>query len=127
MQQKVINIARLGISLTFIGHGLLALSIKKSWIPLLVFLGFSTSQAETLLPIIGIIDIIVAVSLLFCTNKKLIIWTLLWTLSTAALRPISGESILEFIERASNWCLPLILLLLIDGHPTIFGFLKKED
>ena len=104
---------RIGVFGTFLGHGIVALGINPKWIPLLTCFGFSESQAITLLPYIGIADIIVAVLVLFYPIRAVVGWAILWAFMTALSRPISGESIVEFIERSANWCLPLVLLMIL--------------
>jgi hypothetical protein len=102
---------RIGVFGTFLGHGIVALGINQKWIPLITCFGFSESQAVTLLPYIGIADIIVAILVLFYPIRIVVVWAILWAFMTALSRPISGDSIVEFIERSSNWCLPLVLLI----------------
>jgi hypothetical protein len=104
---------RIGVFGTFLGHGIVALGINPKWIPLLTCFGFSESQAITLMPYIGIADIIVAILVLFYPIRVVVAWAILWAFMTALSRPISGESIVEFIERSANWCLPLVLLMLL--------------
>ena len=53
-------ILRIGIFGAFLGHGIFALGVKQSWIPLMTAFGFSEVAASTLLPFIGIADILVA-------------------------------------------------------------------
>lgn len=102
---------RIGIFSTFFGHGYLALTRKKAWIPYLEVVGFSNEQALYLLPFIGILDLLVAFIILIKPNKYVLLWAVIWAFSTALIRPISGESIFAFIERGANWILPLIFLL----------------
>ena len=97
---------------TFLGHGLFAISIKPSWIPLLTAFGFSKNTAISLLPIIGTIDILVACIILFKPFRLVLIWASFWAFAAALSRPIAGEPIWEFVERAPNWITPLALLAL---------------
>ena len=110
---------RVGVFGTFLGHGIVALGINQKWIPLLTCFGFSESQAITLMPCIGIADIIVAFMVLIYPIRVVVGWAILWAFMTALSRPISGESIVEFVERSANWCLPLALLIIL-GMPTNF-------
>ncbi len=110
---------RVGVFGTFIGHGIVALGINQKWIPLLTCFGFSESQAITLMPYIGIADIIVAFMVLFYPIRAVVGWAILWAFMTALSRPISGEAFIEFVERSANWCLPLALLIIL-GMPTNF-------
>lgn len=110
---KIIEwILRIGVFGCFLGHGFVALSIKKSWIPLLTVYGFSEETAITLLPLIGMLDIVVAFVVLFRPTRMILIWAIFWTFATALTRFISGEPIWEFIERAANWTTPLALFVL---------------
>jgi hypothetical protein len=67
-----------------------------------------------LMPYIGYLDIIVAVSVLIKPLRIILIWAIFWAFLTALMRPIAGGSILDFVERAGNWATPLALLLLIN-------------
>jgi hypothetical protein len=110
---------RIGVFGTFLGHGIVALGINQKWIPLLTCFGFTENQAVALMPYIGIADIIVAFMVLFYPIRVVVGWAVLWAFMTALSRPISGESIVEFVERSANWCLPLALLITL-GIPTNF-------
>jgi hypothetical protein len=105
-------IARLGVFGTFMGHGIVAIGVNPKWIPLLTSFGFSGEQAVFLMPLIGILDIIVAMIILIYPIKVVLYWAVFWAILTALSRPISGESFLEFFERSSNWGLPLVLLMM---------------
>lgn len=116
-QTKIFEwILRIGIFGTFLGHGIFGLGIKANWIPYLTAVGFSENMAETLLPIIGGMDIIVAFFALFWPIRIILIWAALWGFATALIRPIAGEPIWDFVERSSNWAAPLALLA-IQGFP----------
>lgn len=104
--------ARIGVFGTFLGHGIVAIGINPKWIPLLTSVGFTTQQSIFIMPIIGIMDILVAIITLFYPVRQILIWAIIWAFLTALSRPFSGEPFLEFVERSANWCLPLILLIL---------------
>lgn len=110
--KRISYMLRIAIACTFIGHGMNALAIKQSWIPLLTVYGFSIEQARILMPVIGVLDVLVALFILFKPFKLAISWAIFWTFATALTRFIAGEPIWEFIERAANWSAPLALLLL---------------
>ena len=109
-------ILRIGVFGTFFGHGIFALMIKQGWIPYFTSLGISESTAVTLLPLIGMMDIVVAIFALFKPLKIVLIWATIWGVITALIRPLTGEPIWDFIERSSNWAAPLALLA-IQGFP----------
>jgi hypothetical protein len=107
---KVVEwVLRIGTFGTFLGHGLWALSGKSTWLGYLMFLGIDNDQARILLPIIGSVDCVVASWILLKPNKWVVLWAVFWAFSTATIRPLSGEPILEFVERAANWAVPLAL------------------
>ncbi|MBI5797829.1 hypothetical protein HZA98_02910 [Candidatus Woesearchaeota archaeon] len=103
-------ILRIGIFGTFIGHGILAIGVKQAWIQYLTVVGFSPETAAILLPIIGIMDVIVAFICLLAPIRIVLIWATFWAFATALIRPIAGDSILDFVERSANWAAPLALL-----------------
>jgi hypothetical protein len=109
-------IIRVGIVGTFVGHGYFAWCVKKSWIPLLTVYGFSQDTAIALLPLIGIQDFIIASIVLIRPFRIVLVWATSWAFMTALSRFFAGDPIFEFIERAANWTLPLVLLLL-QGFP----------
>ncbi len=104
-------ILRLGVFGTFLGHGILAIGVKEAWLKYLNFVGFNES-ASLVLQLIGYTDVIVALLALFMPLSIVLIWATIWAFATALIRPITGEPIWDFVERASNWAAPLALLLL---------------
>jgi len=110
--KKVEWILRIGVFGTFLGHGVFALLGKQSWIPYFTSLGISETNAIILLPLIGILDIVVAILALAKPIRVILIWATLWAFTTAVIRPISGEPIWDFVERTANWAAPLALLYL---------------
>lgn len=114
--QLIKQLLRIGISATFIGHGMFAYYIKESWTLYLMTVGFSKETAIFLMPWIGILDFSVALIILLYPLRIVVFWAFIWTLATALIRPISGEPIWDFVERASNWTVPLVLLIL-QGVP----------
>ena len=113
-------ILRIGIAGEFIGHGVFALGIKQSWIPYFTSVGISESMAVFLLPLIGIIDITVAIFALAKPVRAVLVYASVWAFMTALIRPISGEPIWDFVERTANWAAPLALLYL-RGLPKKMG------
>lgn len=105
-------IARIGVFGTFLGHGIVALGVNPKWIPLLTSFGFSGEQAVFIMPLIGVLDILVAILVLVYPIRIVLFWAFFWAFLTALSRPVSGDSFLEFFERSSNWGLPLALLLM---------------
>ena len=111
-------ILRLGVFGTFLGHGIFALMVKESWIKYFLAVGITEQGALMLMPLIGIMDVLVAISVLIKPMKPVLWWAVIWAFATALIRPISGEPILDFVERAANFMTPLALL-------AFYGFLNK--
>ena len=123
-------ILRIGISFTFLGHGIFAYNLKTSWLPYLTVIGFSTETAITIMPLIGVLDIIVATLVLIYPTRILLIWATIWAFATALIRPVSGMPIWDFIERGANWAAPLALLFIV-GFPKnvrdLFSLIKANN
>ena len=109
MTSKIEWVLRIGVFGTFLGHGLLAISINAAWIPYLTTLGFTPEQSQFIMPVIGSVDVIVALWVLIKPNKYVVLWAVFWALATAIIRPLSGELLLTFVERSANWAAPLAL------------------
>lgn len=114
--QVVKWVLRIGVAGTFAGHGLYALMARPSWIPYLMTVGFSSEMAVKIMPVIGVIDVSVALLALFKPLRIVFLWAACWAFLAATIRPLSGEHILEFVERASLWAAPLAYLFLV-GFP----------
>lgn len=109
-EKKFEWLLRIGVAGEFLGHGLLAIGGKASWLGWIGdMLKVDVATATTLLTLIGITDVIVAIIVLVKPLKPVLLWAALWGFWTAILRPIVGESFLDFIERFANWAAPLAL------------------
>ena len=84
---KAIWALRIGVAGEFLGHGILAL--------------------------VGAMDILVALIVLFKPIKPILLWAIFWGFWTALVRPIVGQPIWDFIERFANWGAPLALFFLL--------------
>ncbi len=116
-QQKIAEwVLRIGVFGAFLGHGIFALGVKQGWIPLITSFGLSEATAIAILPLIGIMDIVVAFLVLIQPIRIVLIWATLWALATAVARPIAGDPIWDLVERTANWAAPLALLVL-QGLP----------
>jgi hypothetical protein len=66
-----------------------------------------------LLPLVGAIDLSLAVLVLIKPIRIAVLWMAFWGFWTELLRPLAGEPIWDFIERWANWEAPLALLLFV--------------
>lgn len=108
--KKVEWLLRVGVAGEFLGHGLLAIGGKADWIGWIrQMTGVSVGNATTLLLLIGLMDVLVAIIVLAKPVRPILLWAAFWGFWTALVRPLVGQSILDFIERFANWAAPLAL------------------
>jgi hypothetical protein len=105
-------VLRVAISLEFAGHGLTAISVHRPWLAFFNAVGLSVEFGERWMPIVGALDFCLAILVLVHPARAILAWMAFWGLWTAFLRPLSGQSMLEFVERGPNFGAPLALLLL---------------
>ncbi|OGC48612.1 hypothetical protein A3A69_00705 [candidate division WWE3 bacterium RIFCSPLOWO2_01_FULL_37_15] len=110
--KKLEWILRIAVAGEFIGHGVFGLQVKQSWIPYLTSVDISAETAITLMPVIGALDITLAVLILLKPVRIALLWMTFWAFATALIRPIAGEPIWDFVERFANIGAPLALLYL---------------
>jgi hypothetical protein len=113
-------ILRVGAALCFIGHGAFGFITKAAWVPYFGLVGISESWAYTLMPLIGAVDVTVGMAVLFAPRRVALGYMALWAVWTALLRPFSGDSVFEAVERAGNYGVPFALLL-YSGFPRTSG------
>ncbi|HEY9583074.1 MAG TPA: hypothetical protein VJK09_02045 [Candidatus Paceibacterota bacterium] len=114
---KAIWALRIGVAGEFLGHGVLALQGKADWLGWFTKFGISDpNTAVMLLTLVGIMDVIVALVVLFKPIKPILLWAIFWGFWTALVRPIIGQPIWDFIERFANWGAPLALLFLLSKN-----------
>ena len=106
-------VLRVAVAGEFFGHGWFAVSGKPGWIPFVTLFGFDEPTALTVMAGVGLLDILLAVLVLLRPMPLALGWMAFWGFFTAALRPLSGGSWLDFVERMPNWGAPLALLLLV--------------
>ncbi len=103
---------RLGAALCFIGHGAFGFITKAAWIPYFAVVGIPAEWAWKLMPLIGAVDVLAAMAVLFAPRGLPLLYMALWATWTALLRPLTGESVWEFVERAGNYGVPFALLVM---------------
>ncbi len=107
-------VLRVGVFGEFLGHGMFALQGKQTWISWISQMtGADPAGAAQMLTLIGFMDILVAVIVLFRPIRAVLLWAVFWGFWTALVRPLVGESGWDFVERWANWAAPLALLLVV--------------
>jgi hypothetical protein len=108
--QKMEWALRIGVAGEFLGHGLLAIGGKADWVGWISkMINTSQSTSTTLLLIVGIMDVVVALIVLVKPINLVLLWAVFWGFWTALVRPLVGQSWLDFVERFANWGAPLAL------------------
>ena len=99
----------------FMGHGAFGIITKAIWSNYFGVFGIGHDMSFRLMPLVGTIDILMGIIILFYPLRAIISWLVIWGIITALLRPLSGEPFPEFIERAGNFGAPLALIILSGG------------
>lgn len=115
-EKNVVLALRLAVFGEFLGHGVFAVMKKAQWIGWISkLLSVDAGTATQLLLVVGALDIIVSLIILFKPVKPVLLWAIVWGFFTALLRPLVGEPIWDFIERWANWGAPLALLYFVQN------------
>ena len=110
-------VLRLAVAGCFIGHGAFGLITKAQWVPYFALVGIPESVAYRLMPLVGLMDIALGLLTLVLPLRAVLLHMAFWATWTAALRPLTGEGLWEFAERAGNYGVPLAFLVLGGGAP----------
>ena len=104
---------RVACAAKFVGHGAFGIMTKATWVPYFGLVGIPQELAWRLMPAIGAVDITLGLLVgLVRPARALLLYMTFWGLLTATLRPLAGEPVWEFVERAPNWAIPLAFLCL---------------
>lgn len=125
-QKRIHYTLRIASAMCFIGHGAFGIITKPIWCNYFGVVGIGHDAAYHLMPIVGSMDILFGLMILFYPIKAVPVWLIIWGLITALLRPLSGEPFAEFIERAGNFGAPLALLILSASGKNIASPLFKK-
>src|SRR5215213_5832503 len=118
---------RVGAALCFIAHGAFGFITKAAWLPYFGVIGIPESLAWKLMPLIGAVDVTAGMAVLFAPRALPLVYMSIWALWTALLRPLSGESVFEAIERAGNYGVPFALLVLTGVPRSLSDLAKRLD
>lgn len=124
IELKVYYVLRIACAMCFIGHGAFGLIGKAVWCNYFGVVGIGKDFAYTLMPYVGVMDILMGLIILFYPLKAAVTWLVVWGMITASMRPLSGEPFAEMIERAGNYGAPLALLLLTAAGIRNGGWFK---
>ena len=114
---------RVGAALCFIGHGAFGFITKAAWLPYFGVVGIPEAWAWQLMPIVGAVDVLAAMAVLFAPRGLPLAYMVTWATWTALLRPLAGESLFETMERAGNYGVPLAFAMLTAVQLNVRGLL----
>ena len=120
-------ILRLGAAACFIGHGAFGIITKAAWVPYFGVVGIGSDLAYALMPVVGSIDILMGIAVLFSPRPFVLAYMTVWAMWTALLRPLTGEPFFETLERAGNYGVPLAMLLMLGWPRTMRGWFSGTD
>jgi hypothetical protein len=112
IEYKLYWLLRLGVIGCFIGHGAYGFITKEAWVPYFGVVGIDRTWAYRLMPWVGAMDVSLGLIMAVIPLRIVMLHLIIWGLWTAALRPLSGDSVWEFFERAGNYGVPLAFLVL---------------
>lgn len=112
LDSKLHYTLRFASALCFFGHGAFGIITKPIWLNYFAVFGIGHDMAYHLMPVVGVLDILMGISLLIYPTRAILFWLVIWGFITALCRPLSGEHAAEVIERAGNYGTPLALLIL---------------
>jgi len=112
--KRVEWVLRVAVCGTFLGHGVLAIQGHPSFLDLMTsILSLPGETSSLLLVAIGVLDVFLAILVLFRPIRLALVWMVFWGVLTAVARPWSGlYSVWALVERSANWGTPLALLFL---------------
>ncbi|MBI1808611.1 MAG: hypothetical protein HYR75_01830 [Gemmatimonadetes bacterium] len=103
---------RVACFMCYVGHGAFGFYRKEAWVPYFGVVGVGRDTARELMPLVGLMDVSLGISILLSPRPAVLLWMVIWAVWTALLRPLSGESSWEAVERAGNYGAPIAFLLL---------------
>ena len=112
LERQLYWLLRLGVIGCFIGHGAYGFITKEAWVPYFGVAGIDRAWAYRLMPWIGAMDVSLGLTMAVVPLRIVLLHLIVWGTWTAALRPLSGDSVWEFFERAGNYGVPLAFLVL---------------
>jgi len=113
-------ILRVVTAAAFVGHGAFgAVMAKEAWVGYFGAVGIdaATVEAASLISLVGWFEIALGLFIVVKPIRAVLLAMVVWKVGIEFLRPLAGEPMWEFIERASNMIAPLALIY-VRGWPT---------
>jgi hypothetical protein len=120
-------IFRVAIFMEFVGHGAFGIITKPSWVPYFGVVAINEHWAYLLMPAIGAFDISMGTLALLSPRRAQLLYMAVWGLWTSLLRPLSGETVWEVLDRAGNFAIPFALLMISGWVRTGRGWFGRIE
>jgi hypothetical protein len=117
--RAVFEALRIAAAMCFVGHGAFGVITKPAWLPFFALAGIGPELGYRLMPVVGVVDIALGLSVLVWPVRAALVYMAGWAVWTALLRPLTGQGVAEFMERAGNYGVPLALLAV--GAASLLG------
>lgn len=111
-EKSLFLVLRIAAAMCFIGHGAFGIITKSAWLAYFAVVGIGPDLGYFFMPIIGLVDILLGVSMLIRPTKAALAYMTFWAVWTAVLRPLANQGFSEFLERAGNYGVPLAFLFI---------------
>jgi len=104
-------ILRVTTALLLIGHGGFDFAMGKDWTSYAAAVGVRPTvvAAHPLSPMAGWFECALGLAVLAWPARSILLFVFAWKLASEAFRPLAGEPIWEFVERAGSYGAPLAL------------------
>jgi len=115
-------IMRFGVALLLIGHGGFGVAVQKAeWYDFFGYFGVPQWAVDSaqLMTVFGWFEILLGVAVLIRPLRGLLLFVLFWKVGTELLRPLVGQELFQFVERAGDYVLPIGLYLLVLPHALV--------
>jgi hypothetical protein len=111
-EKRAFVVLQAAAAMCFVGHGAFGVITKAAWVPFFAVFGIGRASAYALMPVVGVVDILLGLSVLVRPTKAALAYMAGWAVFTALLRPLAGQPFAEFLERAGNYGVPAALLVI---------------
>jgi hypothetical protein len=104
-------ILRVSVWACYVGHGMFGIRQKVDWLAFYRPFGIPDAIATHTMPLVGLVDVTMGYLVLLRPTRIVLMYTAIWGIFTALLRPLAGMSFFETLERAGNYGPSIALLL----------------
>ena len=124
LDTAILWVLKIACGLNFLFHGAWGVVGKEAWIPFFAFAGIGEETGAILQRLVGVMDIILGLIVLFMPTRWAILWIFIWAVWTASLRPLTGSAWWYFLERSGNYGPPLAFFIYAGWGKTVKDWIR---